>query len=65
MSDNNVVDLLQQILVRLDGIDTRLRRVEKTVNATQEHVANIDERLTQTEKVKELFRPEVLEKIKS
>ncbi len=63
MSD--VVDLLKQILVRLDGIDNRLRRVEKTVNTTQEHVANIDERLTQTEKVSKLFRPEVLEKIES
>lgn len=53
----------KQIYELLLGMKSDLADVKKKVNTIQEHVARIDERLTETEKVKNIFNPKMLEKI--
>lgn len=54
---------LASVKERVNGIETRLDRMESKIDITNEHVAKIDERLTETEKVKNIFNPKMLEKI--
>ncbi|WP_124728841.1 hypothetical protein [Staphylospora marina] len=60
MAEKVTSEMIYELLINMSA---RLERIEKKVNSIEEHVANIDERLTQVEKVRKLFDPEVLEKI--
>lgn len=44
-----------------DRIDMTEARLSKKIEILEQHVARIDERLTEVEKVKNLFRPELFE----
>lgn len=61
ITNEQIYDLLIKMDQRLDRVEKKLEKLD----TIEEHVARIDERLTQTEKVKNIFRPEVLEKIES
>lgn len=69
ISNDMIYDLLKemsaqigQINNRLDRIESKISTIEQTTNTTQEHVARIDERLTQTEKISKLFDPEAVDR---
>lgn len=55
----NKVDSLEN---KVDTIETKVSTIEKTTNVTQEHVARIDERTTQTEKLTKIFNMKEVDK---
>ena len=54
---------LIQIDSRLDRVETDVASVKKTVEFTQQHLGRVDERLTMTEKIQDIYSDKVLKAV--
>lgn len=60
-----LIEMMKKMDARLERVENDLSSVKKTVEFTQSHLAGVDERLTMTQNIKNLYSEDALKAVEA